>query len=359
MAEWNKALLLLLRHAVPPLRLEFIRIAAPDFLGMVDRIGRHTQRRPGREGVSQNLHRRWMRVLRRGARNQPRQAQTARTVNPQRLIDDVLQIRQILNLLVLRHPARDTSIQLLLQLRQHARCTQDPVEQCTGSVGRGVGTGNQLCQRLGRQLAPPQRLALGVLPLHQPGQQIHALGVRIVESLRHSRNRNAREVLHRLHALTEEGIGQMFRVRLQRRETAQRSGDLSPSVQHLDGGGERDGPVRRLPDLGHIFPVLEHAEGGAEGEIPDDVEGEVVEPVQGVERGVASLGVLLGLGQLGPARQEHVEVGVDVLLELADGLRGEGVRDDLALAGVFDAVAGIEEAALDADEGVVVFAVGF
>jgi hypothetical protein len=46
---------------------------------------------------------------------------------------------------------------------------------------------------------------------------------------------------------------------------------------------------------------------------------------------------------------------VDVLLELADGFRGEGVRDDLPFAGVFGAVARVEETALDADEGVVVF----
>jgi hypothetical protein len=47
---------------------------------------------------------------------------------------------------------------------------------------------------------------------------------------------------------------------------------------------------------------------------------------------------------------------VDVLLELADGLGGEGVRDDLAFAGVFDAVARVEEAALDGDEGIVILA---
>jgi hypothetical protein len=46
---------------------------------------------------------------------------------------------------------------------------------------------------------------------------------------------------------------------------------------------------------------------------------------------------------------------VHVLLELADGFGGEGVRDRLALAGVFSAVAGVEEAAADGDEGVVIF----
>ena len=49
---------------------------------------------------------------------------------------------------------------------------------------------------------------------------------------------------------------------------------------------------------------------------------------------------------------------MDVLLKLADGFSAEGVGDDFAFAGVFGAVAGVEEAALDGDEGVVVFAGG-
>ena len=39
--------------------------------------------------------------------------------------------------------------------------------------------------------------------------------------------------------------------------------------------------------------------------------------------------------------------------ELADAFRGEGVGDGLALAGVFCSVSGVEETALDGDEGVV------
>jgi len=45
-----------------------------------------------------------------------------------------------------------------------------------------------------------------------------------------------------------------------------------------------------------------------------------------------------------------------VLLELADRLCAEGVRNCLALASVLGAVAGVEETALDGDEGVIVFA---
>ena len=48
---------------------------------------------------------------------------------------------------------------------------------------------------------------------------------------------------------------------------------------------------------------------------------------------------------------------MDILLELADGLGREGVADDLALASVLNAVAGVEETTADRDESVVVFAV--
>lgn len=43
-----------------------------------------------------------------------------------------------------------------------------------------------------------------------------------------------------------------------------------------------------------------------------------------------------------------------VLLELADGLGAECVRDSLALSSVFGAVTGVEETSLDRDEGIVV-----
>lgn len=60
-----------------------------------------------------------------------------------------------------------------------------------------------------------------------------------------------------------------------------------------------------------------------------------------------------------PLGDEGFEVVVDVGLELADGLGREGVADYLALAGVLGPVAGVEEAAFDGDEGVVVGAVFF
>ena len=59
-----------------------------------------------------------------------------------------------------------------------------------------------------------------------------------------------------------------------------------------------------------------------------------------------------------PLCGQLVEVVVDILLELADVLRAEGVRDGLALSRVLLAIAGVEEATLDGDEGIVVIAAG-
>lgn len=48
---------------------------------------------------------------------------------------------------------------------------------------------------------------------------------------------------------------------------------------------------------------------------------------------------------------------VDVLLELAHAFGAEGVGNGLALARVLGSVAGVKQATLDRDEGVVVFPV--
>jgi hypothetical protein len=52
-----------------------------------------------------------------------------------------------------------------------------------------------------------------------------------------------------------------------------------------------------------------------------------------------------------------LEVVVDVLFELAHGFGGEGVADGFALSCVLGAVACVEEAAANGDEGIVVLAV--
>jgi hypothetical protein len=60
-----------------------------------------------------------------------------------------------------------------------------------------------------------------------------------------------------------------------------------------------------------------------------------------------------GSDELVPLLDEGFQVVVDVGLELGDGLGGEGMRDDFAFTCMFGSVAGVEESALDGDEGVV------
>ena len=88
----------------------------------------------------------------------------------------------------------------------------------------------------------------------------------------------------------------MFRVGFQLRETAQCAADFAAAVEDFNGGSERHGAVWGFADFGDVAAVFEHAEGGAEGEVADDVEGEIVEPVEGVDGGVARGGVFLRFG---------------------------------------------------------------
>ena len=60
-----------------------------------------------------------------------------------------------------------------------------------------------------------------------------------------------------------------------------------------------------------------------------------------------------------PLCGQLLEVVVDVLFELADVLGAKGVGDGFAFASMLGAVAGVEEAALDGDEAVVVVSVEF
>ena len=58
-----------------------------------------------------------------------------------------------------------------------------------------------------------------------------------------------------------------------------------------------------------------------------------------------------------PLLSQRLEIHINVLLELANGFGAECVRDGLALARMFGTISCIEQAALDRDEGIVVFAV--
>nr|GFD58426.1 hypothetical protein [Tanacetum cinerariifolium] len=83
----------------------------------------------------------------------------------------------------------------------------------------------------------------------------------------------------------------------------------------------------------------------------DDVKGDIVEPVQRIKLGVLPSACLL-IDPV-PALRQQLEVVVNVLLKLADGLGTERVRDRLALAGMLGAISRVEEASLDGDKGVV------
>jgi hypothetical protein len=61
-------------------------------------------------------------------------------------------------------------------------------------------------------------------------------------------------------------------------ETADCAADLAATVEDFDSGSVGSFAAGLLY-FGEVFAFLEHAKGCAEGEVADDVEGEVVEPV--------------------------------------------------------------------------------
>ena len=58
-----------------------------------------------------------------------------------------------------------------------------------------------------------------------------------------------------------------------------------------------------------------------------------------------------------PLFHQLPQVGCHILLELADALGAEGVGDSFSFARVFGAVARVEQASLNGDEGIIVVAV--
>lgn len=73
----------------------------------------------------------------------------------------------------------------------------------------------------------------------------------------------------------------------------------------------------------------------------------------------ASLGISLCLVALPrPFLQEQFEIGVDVLLELSDGLGRERVRHDFPLSCVLSTIPCIEQAPSDRHKGIIVLTGG-
>ena len=73
--------------------------------------------------------------------------------------------------------------------------------------------------------------------------------------------------------------------------------------------------------------------------------------MEGVETIVSAFGLL---APCVPLFRQLFEVVVDVLFELADALRAEGVGDGLSLSRVLVTISRVEETSFDGDEGVVV-----
>jgi hypothetical protein len=87
-----------------------------------------------------------------------------------------------------------------------------------------------------------------------------------------------------------------------------------------------------------------------ECEIANHVKGQVVEPLETIETGEVAMGVG---GEGIPLFGKKGEALMHVDFELFNGFRGEGVRNGFALSGVFDAVAGGEDASSDGYEYIV------
>lgn len=247
-------------------------------------------------------------------------------------------------------------IEGLLQLGDDARGVQTPVQNSTGGVGGCVGTGNQLGESLGGQFFTAKLVAGAVLALHQASQQVntgvvgHDLGL---DTLADTGDGDTSQVGDSLKAFREEAVGNVLGEGNQRRHATQSGRDLATAVKHFNGSDILGRVSRALPHLGDIFALLEHAKGSTEGKVADDIESEVVEPIQSVETSVTSLGVGLEIGELVPLLDESLNVAVDVLLELADRLGTESVRDGLTLPGVLLAIAGVEQTPANGDESIV------
>jgi hypothetical protein len=195
-----------------------------------------------------------------------------------------------------------------------------------------------------------------VLALHQAGEQIdtgvvgHDLGL---DTLAHTSDGNTSQIRNGLETIREETIGDVLGQGDQRWHAAQGGGDLAATVEDLDGGDIFGRIVGALAHLGDILALLEHAEGSTESQIADDIKGQIVEPVQGIQASIAGLGVGLQIGELVPLLDERLNVSVDILFELANGLGAEGVGDSLALASVLGTVTSVEQTAADGDKGIV------
>lgn len=355
MAEGDECIFLPLRRRLPALGPKVAGVRAPDLLGVVDGVGRNAQDAPRRKVVAVYGHTGGV------GGHLSREANSGRRVMAERLIEHAVEVRQVADHVVCGNIdlGRDGSIHLGLQLLQHSWCACHVVEEGARRVGRGVAAGNQLRQSLSGELLASQRLALVVATFHQARQQILSLlRRRVAQSALHARNGNAGQVLDGVEAVGEEGVGQPLGIGLQLREAAKSGAHLAATVQDLNGRGVDGLAVGRCLDLGNVCAGGEHAKGCSEGEVADDIKGQVVEPRQTVDESLLAARNGTGADEVVELLHKQLQVAVDVRLKLRDGPCREGVGHKLSLARVLCAIAGIEETATDGNKGIVEFADG-
>jgi len=159
--------------------------------------------------------------------------------------------------------------------------------------------------------------------------------------------------MYKVMLTAEEWVREVLGIRLECRVTSKCAGDLSTTVQDLNGWSIGRLSIWAKLHLSHISPVLEHAKRSTKSQISNNVESGIVEPIKTVYLGVSAMGQVT---QLVPLGAQHLEIVVHVLLELANGLGTECVGNGLALACVLNSIPCVEKSSLDRHESIVVVA---
>lgn len=295
---------------------EVVGVGAPDFFAVVDGVRGDGEGGAGGKGVAEDLDRLGVWVVWARGGDETGEAEGRRAVNAHGFVDDGLYVWEVFDRVVRRDRAGGDvgCVELFLKFGDHVRCSDYPVQESAGCVAGGVAARNQLGERFGGKFLAAKRFALCVFALHQSGKEIDSIR-RVFETVFDTGYGNAGKILDSLDALAEERIGQVFGIRFELWKAAQGATDFTPSVQHLNGWGSLGWRIRRLSNLSKVPFVLEHSKRRTKCQITDDVKGEIVEPVQGIDGSIAARSLVR---EFCPFSEEQLEVGVDVLFELAD-----------------------------------------
>jgi hypothetical protein len=173
-----------------------------------------------------------------------------------------------------------------------------------------------------------------------------------IETCRDAGNCDTSQVLHGCKALAEEWIREVLGVGLELRETAKGSRNFTTAVQNLDCWRIGNRGIGSFANLDKILSPFKHAERLSESKVANYIEGQEIEPVEGVQLGVTF--IRSSGGKTVPLGDKKRQVPMHVFFELGNGLGGEGVGNGLALSCVLGTIAGIEESSLDGHKDVVV-----